>query len=157
MKAAPPLVIVACAACSSARIAGGATVAPGGEPPGVTLALFGMGRCEDETGARVPEPEARISVVRLQDGRLVLVERRPGYDSLVVDNGWDEGDTRVFQLALKRTGGVPYLREYRLPRDSSDFGRLVLVDRVIAWRDSRRGFHASYARPSLACDLTRSE
>jgi hypothetical protein len=154
MKAWFPLLVVTCAACSSARIAGGATVAPGSEPPGVALSLFGVGRCEDEGGARVPEPEARISVVRIRDGRLVLVERRPGYDSLVVDNGWDEGDVRVFQLALKRTGGVPYLREYRLPRTGSDFGRLVLVDRVTTWRDSRRGFHASYAHPSLVCDLT---
>ncbi len=154
MKPLLALSLLACAACSSARIAGGATVAPGSEPPGVTLSLFGMGRCEDEAGARVPESEARISVVRLQDGRFVLVERRPGYDSLVVDNGWDEGNIRVFQLALKRSDGVPYLREYRVPRDGSDFGRLVLVDRVIAWRDSRRGFHASYVRPSLVCDLT---
>jgi hypothetical protein len=49
---------------------------------------------------------------------------------------------------------VPYLREYRLPRSGADFGRLMLVDRVTAWRDGERGFHASYARPSLACDLT---
>jgi hypothetical protein len=157
MRGSPLLAAgVACAACSSARIAGGVTVAPGTEPPGVVVSLFGMGRCEDEAGARVPESEARISVVRLQDGRLVLVERRAGYDSLVVENGWDEGDSRVFQLALKRSDGVPYLREYRLPRTGADFGRLVLVDRVTAWRDSRRGFHASYARPTLACDLTRA-
>jgi hypothetical protein len=153
MKASLPLLLVACAACSSARIAGGAIVAPGSEPSGFVLSLYGMGRCEDETGARVPEPEARVSLVQLRDGRIVLVERRPGYDSLVVDNGWDEGETRVFQLALKRTDGVPYLREYRLPRSGSDFGQLALVDRVAAWGDTRNGFHAIYRRPSLSCAL----
>jgi len=146
--------LLACSACSSARIAGGTTVAPGSEPVGTTVALFEMGRCEDESGARVPEPRARISVVRLADDRLILVDRRPGYDSVVVGNGWDEGDARVFQLALKRSGSGPHLREYRLPRVGSDFGRLVVVDRVGAWNDSPRGFHASYAHAALSCDLT---
>lgn len=154
MKISHAWALLACAACSSARIAGGAVVAPGSEPAGVTLALFRMGRCEDAKGARVPELEARISVVRMTDGTLVLVDRRAGYDSIVVDNGWDEGDSRVFQLALKKSGGVPYLREYRLPRSGTDFGRLVLVDRVVTWRDSPRGFHASYVEAARSCFLT---
>lgn len=153
-KAALAGLVAACAGCSSAGVAGGALVAPGTEPAGTTLALYGIGRCEDERGARIPEPEARVSAVRLSDGRVVLVDRRPGYDSIVVDNGWDDGNDRVFQLALKRSGGTPSLREYRLPLSGSHFGRLVVVDRVSRWNDSRRGFHADYARAALSCSLS---
>ena len=147
-------VVASCAACSSAGLAGGVLVGAGGEPAGTTLALYGMGRCEDEHGARIPAPEARVSAVRLGDGRVVLVERRPGYDSIVVDNGWNDGDERVFQLALKRSGGAPSLREYRLPRSGGDFGRLVVVDRVSRWNDARRGFRAEYSRATLSCSLS---
>ncbi len=141
-------------ACSSAGISGGVLVAPGSEPEGATLAFFNVTRCEDANGARVPEPEARVTLVRMSDGRSVLVERRPGYDSLIVENGWNEGDTRVFQLALKRSGKGPLLREYRVPRSKSGSGQIIVVERVGDWGDSSRGFHARYAKPSMACELS---
>ncbi|HEX3596810.1 MAG TPA: hypothetical protein VHU80_16990 [Polyangiaceae bacterium] len=142
-----------CCSCGSARIAGGAQVAPGSEPAGAVIALFNVTRCEDANGGRVPEPEARVSMVKMPDSRLVLVERRPGYDSLVVDNGWNEGTMRVFQLALKRSSSRPYVREYRLPVSGSGYGRMVITDRVRTWRDAEHGFRASYVTPSLSCDL----
>jgi hypothetical protein len=91
-------------------------------------------------------------VVRIRDGRLVLVERRPGYDSLVVDNAWAHDDTRVFQLAFKRASGGPYLREYRVP-EGAGFGRLVLTKAVQDWGESAKGFRASYSKAALACEL----
>jgi hypothetical protein len=143
----------ACSGCAFARIAGGAQVAPGTEPVGNTVALFRVARCEDANGERIPEPEARVTVVRLDDKRLVLVERHVGYDSLVVDNGWDEGNARVFQLAIKGAADGPYLREYRTPLQDARAGRFVIVKRVENWGDSRRGFHAVYTTAALTCDL----
>ncbi|HEX4337966.1 MAG TPA: hypothetical protein VH062_18780 [Polyangiaceae bacterium] len=155
MKTALGLAALLCFSCSSAKIAGGAPVAPGSEPEGMAVAYFNVTRCEDANGARVPEQEGHVSLVRMPDARIVLVERRPGYDSLVVENGWDEGDARVFQLAMKRTGGGPFLREYRVPVAGAVTGRVVVVDRVASWRDSSRGFHARYEgeKPALSCDL----
>jgi hypothetical protein len=153
MRVATGLVAVLCAGCASARIAGGEQIAPGTEPAGSVVARYTVGRCEDAYGTRVPEPESRISVVRLPEGKLLLVERRPGYDTLVVDNGWAEPDTRVFQLAFKRAASGPYLREYRLPAEGTGFGRLVFVKSVRDWGESGKGFRASYSRAALACEL----
>ena len=152
MRAGAGLVAALCAGCASARIAGGAQIAPGTEPGGNVLARYTIGRCEDAYGTRIPEPESRISVVRLRDGRLVLVERRPGYDSLVVDNGWAQQDTRVFQLAFKHAASGPYLREYRMP-EGAGFGRLVLTKAVRDWGESAKGFRATYSKAALACEL----
>jgi hypothetical protein len=152
MRARAGLAAALCAGCASARIAGGAQIAPGTEPAGNVVARYTVGRCEDAYGTRIPEPAARISVVRLPDRRLVLVERRPGYDSLVVDNGWAQEDTRVFQLAFKRASGGPYLREYRLP-EGTGFGRLVLTKAVHDWGETAKGFRASYSKAALACEL----
>jgi hypothetical protein len=141
------------AGCASAGIAGGAQIAPGTEPSGSVVARYTIGRCEDAYGTRIPEPESRISLVRIPDGRLVLVERRPGYDSLVVDNGFTERDLQVFQLAFKGSTSPPYLREYRMPVQGSGFGRFVVVKAVRDWGDSAKGFHASYSKAALACVL----
>jgi hypothetical protein len=140
--------------CASAGIAGGDVVAPGTEPRGDVVARFRIGRCEDRHGGRLAEEESRISVVRVAGGHLVLVERRPGYDSFVVKNGWSEAEVRVFQLAYKRAASGPYLREYRTPKDASAFGRLAVVRQVRSWGDSRRGFRASYTDAALLCDLS---
>ena len=153
MKFAGGLTLALCAGCGSAGIAGGVQTAPGAEPHGKIVARYTVGRCEDVDGTRIPEPDSRIAVVRLPGGRVVLVERRPGYDSLIVDNGWTETDTRVFQLAFKRASSPPYLREYRLPMEGEGFGRLVFVKAVYDWGDSSKGFHATYVKHVLACDL----
>jgi hypothetical protein len=142
-----------CAGCASARLAGGAQIAPGTEPTGSVVARYTIGRCEDSYGTRIPEPESHISVVRIPDGRLVLVERRPGYDSLVIDNGWTERELHVFQLAFKRSTGGPYLREYRMPVQGTGFGRFAVVKAVQDWGDSAKGFHARYSKAALACEL----
>jgi hypothetical protein len=149
-----PAALALCSACASARIAGGEVVAPGAEPSGAVVGRFRIGRCEDANGLRIPEEEARISVLRVGSGRFLLVERRPGYDSFVVTNGWAEADVRVFQLAYKRAASGPYLREYRTPVDVNAFGRLAVVRRVADWGESAAGFHARYAKAELACDLS---
>ena len=139
--------------CSSAKVAGGTTVPIGDEPAGSLLGTWLPSSCRDARGAPVAHLKgAVVRLVRQSDGRVVLVEMRPAYDSLVVTNSFIRDRDLVFQLALKSSSSAPYLREYRLPAGNAP-GRFVIV----AWdwdaRETEHGFEASYKRPVVDCAL----
>jgi hypothetical protein len=146
-----PLVV---SACNSARIAGGRVVESGTEPAGLAAGAWTPSDCRDARGEPSAFGAGVVEVKRLSDGRFVLVETRPDYDSLVVHNSFVRGRERVFQLALKTSGSAPYLREYRLPVSGSGPGRLVIAARHWNSRDTADGFVAWYeAKPAVTCTL----
>lgn len=139
--------------CSSAKVAGGATVPIGNEPAGALLGTWFPSACRDARGDPVTGFKgAVVTLVRGTDGRVVLVEMRPAYDSLVVTNSFIRGPDLVFQLALKSSSSPPYLREYRLPAGNA-VGRFVIVARDWDSRETARGFEAWYKRPVIDCAL----
>lgn len=126
--------------------------APDDESFGRVLRRFVPSRCEDAAHA---EHEPRISLVELDEtptGRVVLVERRFGHDALVVENGFDEGATRVFEL-LTRAGT---LRKWVIPR-SGGAPALLAVGRPGPLREDRGHFAATTFSPSLSCSLIPME
>jgi hypothetical protein len=140
--------------CNSARIAGGRVVASGTEPAGVVAGAWTASDCRDASDKPSAFGAVSVEVRRLSDGRLVLVERRPDYDSIVVDNSFVRGQERVFQLALKSAASAPYLLEYRVPVSGSGQGRLVVAARRWDSRETDDGFVAWYAaKPAVACTL----
>jgi hypothetical protein len=146
-----PLVAVA---CDSARVAGGKVVASVAEPAGFVGGVWKPFDCRDASGEPARFGAGAVKVVLGPDGRLVLVESRPEYDSIVVTNSFVVGTERVFQLALKSAASAPYLREYRVPAVGPGHGRLAIVERQWDSRDTADGFVASYAtKPAVTCAL----
>ncbi|HEY2410378.1 MAG TPA: hypothetical protein VGI10_30440 [Polyangiaceae bacterium] len=144
------LLLLAVCGCTSA-FRGGRS-APDDESFGRTLRRFVPGRCEDAAHA---EREPRISLVELYEtatGRVVLVERRFGHDALVVDNAFDDGATRVFEL-LTREG---VLRKWVIPR-SGGAPALLAVGSAGALIEPKGHFEAAVFAPALRCALIPME
>ena len=169
MTRAAALAVVASAvcACSAARIAGGTTVPSADAVTGDVLRTWTVADCRDAAGAPFSLGDDLVKLVRKSSGRLVLVDERPAYETLLVTNAHGErhgrgavsaspsdstGDgVRVFQLALKSASSAPYLREYRIPQRGP--GRLVIVGKDWDSRDTADGFVAWYRKPAIACTL----
>jgi hypothetical protein len=145
-------VAVAAAGCNSARIAGGYTVSPRSAPDGAVVAAYRVGDCRDASARPLPSSHAKVRLVRLIDGSIVLEEARPAYDTIVVDNFRVDKNDRVFELELKGTSTAPYLRQYRVPTSGTDPGQFVIVS-DFAEHKTARAFSASYGSADLACDL----
>ncbi len=123
---------------------------------GVAVGRFRLKACRDARGLELPLGDARVALVRTIDGKLVLVDRREGYDSIVVDNSWRQAGEQVFQLALKSASSAPYVREYRLPLAGGP-GRFAIVKDVRAWADRGSRFWARYTKAALECELLPEE
>jgi hypothetical protein len=144
--------VAALASCASASIEGGALAAKGGEPAGVTIGRWRVSRCLDSKGAPLPYGDARVSVVRMTDGRVLLVLMQDGADSVVVRNVSRAGEGWVFALALGRVSGNRDLYEYSVPKDGGGDGRFVIARQWKA-RDTEQGFIGTYAKASVTCAL----
>jgi hypothetical protein len=151
------MVLLSICGCSSARVAGGSTVAIGDEPAGAPLGTWFSSGCHDARGAPVSLKGSVVRLIKRADGRVVLVEMRPAYDSIVVVNSFVSSGEIVFQLALKSSSSAPYLREYRLPVGASGPGRFVIVSWDWESREAESGFRASYAKPAVDCALIPQE
>lgn len=143
--------VVAVFGCSSPSMRGGRVVRHGAEPEGAPLSTFSVGQCRDRAGGEVPGPSSLVSVVKKDDGGLVLVESREP-DALVVDNVIPHRDARVFQAVLRRDSGRRTLREYRLPADLHSSGALSVVS-VFQVEDTDSGFVGRYREAALVCAL----
>jgi hypothetical protein len=139
-------------ACNSARIAGGYTVAPRSVPDGKVEAAYHVGDCRDGNARPLPSSHAKVRLVRLIDGSIALVDARPAYDAVVVDNVRVEQSSRVFDLELKGVSTPPYLREYRLPVNGTDPGRFVIAS-AFTEDKAAHAFSASHVTADLSCDL----
>lgn len=144
---------LALCACGSARIAGGAVVASTAEPSGAVAATWTTADCRDARGEPITRDTSVIRLVRRPDGRTVLVETQPAYDSLVVTNSFVRGQEWIFQVAVKSSASAPYLREYRVPASVPGPGRFSIVARQWDSRETDDGFVAWYASPAVTCAL----
>jgi hypothetical protein len=143
------------AACNSARIAGGYTVQEGAEPAGSLVGHWTVKDCRDPRGTVLSAGKEDVRLVQTGD-RIVLVDEKPAYDAIVVDNGFVRGSERVYQLAIKRTSSAPYLREYRVPASGNKAGRISIV-KDFTDEETDRGFVAAYRAPLVTCELLPAE
>lgn len=134
-------------------VRGGTSVAAGHEPAAHPLAAYNAVECHDSSGGPV-EYASRVFVVERQGKQLAVVETRSGFDSLVVDNGFVDGDTRVFQAVVKPRDGTALLHEFRVPAGPPGPGTLVVTS---SWKETgtaQGGFKALADKPSISCRLT---
>lgn len=145
--------VVVIAGCASAHIDGGALVARGTEPTGVTIGQWRVSGCRDAAGAPFPDRDARVRVVEMVDGKMALVEVHDLTDSVVVRNVSQAPTGWVFALALGRVSGNRDLYEYSVPREGGGDGRFVIASH---WKDRATadgGFVATYTKATVTCAL----
>ncbi len=156
MSRSTPLAVVATSlltvSCHGSLVRGGTTVAAGHEPAAHPLAAYNAVDCHDASGGPV-EYASRVFVVEKKGKQLAAVETRSGFDSLVVDNSFAEGDSRVFQAVVKPRDGTALLHEFRVPAGPPGPGTLVVTS---SWKETstaQGGFKALADKPSISCRL----
>jgi hypothetical protein len=113
--------------CSSAGIDGGHTEPA--EPRALhRIAEYAVSECRDARGKPVAAPPCRVSRVRLASGRDVLVEERPGDDTLVLDAARAEGESWVFAVTLGDGSESRVMHELSIPVVPGR-GRFRIADR----------------------------
>jgi hypothetical protein len=80
-------------------MAGGRPVIPGDVPDGEELGIWRTEDCRDRKGGLAVDPGAKIRMVRTEDRKLVLVDTRGGYDTVVSENGERRGAEWVYVVA----------------------------------------------------------
>jgi len=140
------------AACGSPTLDGAAIVPAGREPAGDVVAVYEPRQCVDGNGRAATPRSARLFLVDRGGSDFVLVEARPGYDSLIVDNRFAVEGYNVFQASLEASV-PPILLDYRITPDTSA-GKMA-VARI--WQRAERlsGFRAYFSQAVLACRLER--
>lgn len=141
------------AGCGTNQMRGGHVVPRGQEPPGRVLMRYEPVGCVDPAGQRSSAALGDLWLVRVEEGRDVLVSVTPGYDSVVIDNEFVAGGERVFQLSIEAGPGRDVLMDARLPVIGEGAGRLALA-RI--WREEREGdsaVRAYFDRAVLVCRL----
>ncbi len=147
------LLSVALAACGGDPIRGGKTGESRVARQGRDVATFVPTKCVDARGAPSPVVErSRLTLVQRRDEKLVLVEETPGFDALLVDNSFEDGGGRVFQVITESNDGVPLLREFRLAKSGA--GKLAVARDWSSTSLRGGGFRASYRQAILSCALT---
>lgn len=139
------------AACGGPRIAGGHTVPQSGEPDGLVDAEYSVEGCRDGAGTKLPLAPSAVRVLRPTPRSTLLVERRPAYESIVVNNSFLRHGRVVFQVAFMSDDGRPLLREYDLGAHGGT-GRLAVTDR---WEhvEKDNGFEGHFREPLFVCEL----
>jgi hypothetical protein len=146
--------------CAGTSVRGAVTTAPGEEPGGAVLARFTVGPCVDRTRGRSDVIAGEQVIVQSGAPRPIVVEKRSGYDSLVIINGVDAPDHLLAQAIVDGTGGK-VLRQITIPKGpptdppTSSFLRGSL-DVVRTWTETDLGGGAFRATPSgsvLTCAL----
>ena len=81
----------------------------------------------------------------------MLVERRPAYDSIVVENSFLRRGRLVFQVAFMSDEGRPLLRHYEFGARGGP-SHLAVADR---WEHHEKdnGFEAHFREPLFVCEL----
>jgi hypothetical protein len=154
MRASLIAVAVAAVACSSPSIHGAATARSNAEPAGRVVADYGVRACRDARGAPA-ELSLSVHLVEFSPDAVALIVRRPGYDSLVVQNAFTQGHEWVFQAQSRASSGEPLLFDARLRAPDWQSGRLAYAREFRERRLERERFQAYFDRPVVACSLER--
>jgi len=155
MRRAAPLLALALASCGSASLRGATSLAPGQTPVGEPRGRFSARSCEDGRGQPAPAPAIELELRALSDGRELLLERRRGYDAIVVTNRFEASGHAVFQFVSESAGGSELLHELRFARSASATGTLLVADEFDV-ADVPSGFRGSARRVVLRCALVRA-
>jgi hypothetical protein len=146
---------VAATACAGLTMRGAESVKPGGEPRGQELGVYRPSDCQTPSGAGAVRNTELVLVGAAAGGR-VLVERTPGYDSLVVRNVFQDRGELTFQAVLKARAGRLLLHEFRIPSDPARPGRMAVAN---SWREvalEGGGFRGYFDQPMLTCELRQA-
>ncbi|HSC87791.1 MAG TPA: hypothetical protein VLC09_10995 [Polyangiaceae bacterium] len=109
-------------------------------------------RCEREDGSiDAGWSDERMDLVPAGERELLLI-RRPGYESWLVEPAFRAEGEQVYQLSLEGPDGLWLLRDVRLREDR---GRMALVEH---WTEERGqgSVRAHFSRAQVTCELTRS-
>jgi hypothetical protein len=140
--------------CASPHVRGGRLVDPGAPTPGRAVSTYQPSDCRDSRGEPVHlEEGARITRFETTGGREVLVERRAGFDALVIDNGRPSPEGWSFAVTLESREQSAILREYRFPATLGQAGRVV-VARDFEVTDTKDGFIGRNVNALVLCTLS---
>jgi hypothetical protein len=117
------------AGCGGASLEGATAVAAGTEPrPSAPGQILTPGECTDARGtpARVA---SRFWLVESSDHRNLVVETRPGFDSIVVSQRFELPAASVFQFYSDDGDGPRLLHELRFPNAAGAPPVLTITDR----------------------------
>lgn len=157
---AAALVLAFVEGCAGTSVRGALTTAPGQEPGGDVLARFQVKQCVDRSRARSDVDAGEQVVVQSGAPRPIIVEKRSGYDSLIITNGYDERDRMVGQAVVDGSGGK-LIRQITVPKAAlgpnatapAPSGSLEVAR---TWTETDLGggqFRAKLDTPVLSCSL----
>jgi hypothetical protein len=89
--------VATCIGCGGPSLRGAVPIEDARDFAQAASAELVPSECRDGRGAPARPPALRVQRVALADAREALLELRPGYDGVVVTNGYDEARGRVFQ------------------------------------------------------------
>lgn len=144
------LTFVALAGCQGAALRGGRPLPPGGALPGARVSVLQPTVCRDARGAAAWRPPLRLVLVRSGE-RLVLVEERPGYASLVFERGRRDAADWLYQIVVESEDDE-VLREYRLTHELAR-ATLHVYSEYRIHREDFGAIEATGARRVLTCSL----
>lgn len=153
-------VLAVLAACSGTSVRGAVVEAPEGDSSGAQLARFAVGQCLDRSGSRMDARPGSEVVVRSGVARPVVVEKRPGFDSLVITNGFQDGERFVAQTVVDTAGGK-IVRQISIPRAALGGASAAVpaagrLDVARDWTETDLGggrFRAALGRSVISCVL----
>jgi hypothetical protein len=122
--------LLAVPGCGGAALEG-ASSAPGGVGPlPAPVARYVPEACRDRLGKAAASPALTVERIEPSGRRPVLVETRPGYDSLRVEHPTSEGKNHdwVFRVTTESPSGPALAHELRVARAPSEPGRLRIAD-----------------------------
>ncbi len=157
MKRTSLATLLALSSCGGSILDGADAVPAGERPSGQALGSFTPADCVDGAGKAVARPATRITLLKREDGRLLLVEDRPGYDSLVVHNSFQQAPDLVFQAISEPDDGPPALHEYRVAWPGAQSGMLANAAYFSATMYAGGSFRARADKLSVSCKLIREQ
>jgi hypothetical protein len=138
--------------CTGRAYRGGWSIEEDQNITGELLSVWVPRDCHDVRGQPLPDRRSIISLVNNR-GRVLLVERRPEYRTVVVSNANAVGEARLFQLVAHTAEG-DFLHEYFTPQSPMTDG-LVRVSHEFGMMRSRYGWRMVSLATSFECRLAR--
>ncbi len=150
-----PLVGVCLLSCSGASLRGATLSEMVHEPRAEAPSDASPSHCIDARGAPASVPAVRFSRSILANGAEAVIERRPGYDALVIENHFEEANAATFAYVSHDAKRPDVLHLVRLP--SANAPGKLLLSTVYALTPTASGFRATSQRNALECELASSE